>query len=169
MSSSDWTATWDENQQIFLLTVTQDHHSSHIVNHHVKMLSFGPSTLQGVPKKMVRSDFFTPMTLWQPATIREQLKTHFWVILWIVHPLVPTFVFFLTNKPQKLEDALFRQMMTFYWLLLISSDFLLTFYGLLLTLYWLATHVYWLLLTLYWPILAPIGSSLKLLPTERPE
>ena len=57
-------------------------------------------------------------------------------------------------KPQKLEDMLFRQMLTFYWLLLISTGFLLTFYRLLLTLYWLATHVYWLLLTLYWPILA---------------
>ena len=111
----------------------------------------------GRPKKMVHSDFFTPRTLWQPATIREQLRTHFWVILWIVHPLVPTFVFFLTNKPQKLEDALFRQMLTFYWLLLTFYGLLLTFYRLLLTfyglqlaLYWLATHFYWVLLTLYW-------------------
>ena len=80
----------------------------------------------GRPKKMVHSDFFTPRTLWQPATIREQLRTHFWVILWIVHPLVSTFVFFLTNKPQKLEDALFRQMLTFYWLLLISTGFLVS-------------------------------------------
>ena len=46
---------------------------------------------QGVPEKIVHSDCFTPRTLRQPATIREHLVTHFWVIVWIVHPLVMVF------------------------------------------------------------------------------
>ena len=37
--------------------------------------------LQGVPEKIVHSDCFTPRTLRQPATIREHLVTHFWVIV----------------------------------------------------------------------------------------
>ena len=50
--------------------------------------------LKGLPKNMVHSDFFTPRTLWQPATIREQLRTYFLVILWIVHPLAHFRFFF---------------------------------------------------------------------------
>ena len=48
------------------------------------------------------------------------------------------------NKLQKLEDALFWQMLTFYWLLLISTDFyrLSSFYYLSADFYWLSTDPY---------------------------
>ena len=87
----------------------------------------------GRPKKMVHSDFFTPRTLWQPATIREQLRTHFWVILWIVHPLVPTFVFFWQTSPKSLRMRYLDKC----WL---STDF----YWFLQAFYWLSTDFYWL-------------------------
>ena len=51
----------------------------------------------------------------------------------------------------------------FYWLLLISTDFLLTFY-------WLSSNFYWLLLAFHWLLLAlypPIAEILKLLPAKQ--
>ena len=40
----------------------------------IKSVRNNQEVLQGVPKKMVHSDFFTPCTVYEHATTREQLK-----------------------------------------------------------------------------------------------
>jgi hypothetical protein len=108
--------------------------------------------------------------LWQPATIREQLRTHFWVILWIVHPLVPTFVFFFWQTSPKslsmryldkcwLSTDLYWFLQAFYWL---STDFYWLSTGLPLTstgFYWLSTGQYLLLLAQVWNYYRPSDRS----------